>query len=112
MTDSILDDFWGRNLGLLIEFPFLMAPPINLDHFLSGYKQGEEGYVWSSVHGICGNAPGYEWLENAPIVWLPTRSMTIPFSFIAALMCLPFVLLLGGICLVGELCGKERGWFV
>ena len=109
-NNSIMDDFWGRAIGLFTEFPFLNVPPIDADHILSGYKEGEKGYVWSCVHGHCGNAPGYEWSMNAPIIWVPGRLMDVPCKFVVAIMCLPFFLLMGAICWIGELLGKKRGW--
>lgn len=112
MMESIMDDFWGRTLGVLFVFPFECIPPININHLFSGYKQEEEGYVWSCVHGQCGNAPGYEWSMNAPVIWIFGRLLALPIAFLAAIMCFPFFLLLGAICWIGELCGKKRGWFL
>ena len=107
-----MNDFWGRILGCLIELPLHYIPPVDTDHIFSGYKEDEPGYVWSCVHGHCDNASGYEWTMNAPVIWVFGRLMSVPMAFLAAVMCVPFFIVLGTICWIGELLGKERGWFL
>ena len=114
-NDSIMNDFWGRIFGVIFIFPFLFARVPKFDkefvnHIFTGYKEGEEGYVWSCVHGHCGNAPGFEWTSNAPVLWVFTRLIGVPMGFFCGLICLPFFLLMGAVCWIGELLGKKRGW--
>ena len=102
---------------MIFQFPFLFARVPKFDkrfisHIFTGYKEGDKEYVWSVVHSSCSNAPGFEWLSNAPVIWVFTRFVGVPLGFLAGVLMLPFVIVLGGICWVGELRGKERGWLV
>jgi len=116
-NNSIMDDFWGRTFGAVFIFPFIFARIPKFDkefisHIFTGYKPGEKEYVWSCVHSSCSNAPGFEQMSNAPVIWVFSRFAGVPLGFLAGLMCFPFFLILGAICLAGELSGKKRGWFL
>ena len=117
MHESIMDDFLGRTLSLITEFPIMFAripAPSKRTRvrILTGYTEADPEYACSCVRSSCSNAPGFEWLANAPVIWVFSRLSMVPLGMLVSIMMLPFVILLGAVCLTGEICGKERGWLV
>jgi hypothetical protein len=59
----------------------------HIGHILTGFKEGEDGYIKSIVHGHCNNAIGFEFLMNAPIIWIFTRAVWL-MMFTIPMICM------------------------